>query len=41
MLASIAALCSSEPVLISDPQAIEKSWPEYLNVYRALGGITE
>ena len=41
MLASIAALCSEAPVFITDPEALSKSWPEYLNVYRSLGGITE
>ena len=40
MLASMAALCSDAPVSISDPEALEKSWPDYLNVYRALGGKT-
>ena len=41
MLASVAALCSDGPVVISDPEALAKSWPEYLNVYRGLGGLTE
>jgi len=41
MLASIAALVSEGAVSVPDAKALEKSWPEYLNVYRALGGITE
>lgn len=41
MLASIAALCCREPVRITDAEALNKSWPEYLSVYGSLGGRTE
>lgn len=38
MLASIAALCSDGPVEVPGSEALQKSWPEYLEVYRMLGG---
>ena len=38
MLASAAALCSEGPVTVEDAEALDKSWPQYLEVYRALGG---
>lgn len=38
MLASIAALCATRPVTVPEAGAINKSWPDYLNVYRSLGG---
>lgn len=41
MLASIAALVSEQPVTVSGVEAINKSWPDYLHVYQALGGMTE
>lgn len=41
MLASIAALCAAEGVAIHGAEALNKSWPEYLAVYRSLGGQTE
>ena len=40
MLASIAALVCQNPVEISDAEAIDKSWPDYLEVFRRLGGRT-
>ena len=39
MLATAAALCSREPVTVPDPEALNKSWPQYPEVYRALGGL--
>ena len=41
MLAAIAASVSEQPVTVRGVGALEKSWPEFLNVYEALGGKTE
>ena len=41
MLASIAELRSEQSVTVTDAQALNKSWPTYLDVYRNLGGKTE
>ena len=41
MLASVAALHCAEPVLVKDVQSLDKSWPEYLSVYKMLGGQAE
>ena len=41
MLASVAALVSDAPVQVPGVQAINKSWPDYLSVYRSLGGNVE
>lgn len=41
MLGSIAATVAQQPVTISGVEALNKSWPEYLNVYKALGGKAE
>ncbi len=41
MLGSMAASVAQEPVSICGVEALGKSWPEYLNVYRALGGKEE
>lgn len=41
MLASIAALVSQEPVTVPGVQALNKSWPGFLTVYRNLGGRVE
>ena len=41
MLGSVAATVAREPVTISGVEALNKSWPEYLNVYKALGGKAE
>ncbi len=38
MLASIAALCATGPVTVPEAEALNKSWPDYLKVYRSLGG---
>ena len=40
MLASIAASVAAEPVTVPGAEALNKSWPEYLKVYEALGGKT-
>ena len=39
MLASAAATVTANPVTVSDAEALEKSWPAYLDTYRQLGGI--
>ena len=39
MLASIAASVCGEPVTVPGAEALNKSWPEYLADYRALGGM--
>ncbi len=41
MLASIAASVAENPVTVQGVQAINKSWPEYVSVYRKLGGKAE
>jgi len=41
MLGSIAASVAQEPVTICGLEALSKSWPEYLKVYKALGGKAE
>lgn len=41
MLASIGASVADGPVVVRDVEALNKSWPEYLNVYRSLGGRAE
>ncbi len=41
MLASMAALCATDGVAIHGAEALNKSWPEYLAVYRSLGGQTK
>ena len=41
MLAAIAALKAQEPVRVAGTTALNKSWPEFLNVYRQLGGKAE
>ena len=38
MLASMAAMVCEGPVYADDVSALSKSWPEYLDVYRRLGG---
>ena len=38
MLAAIAASVSEQPVTVRGVDALEKSWPEFLNVYASLGG---
>lgn len=41
MLASIAGLCCDAPIRIEGAEALNKSWPGYLEVYRQLGGVAE
>ncbi len=41
MLASIAASVAQEPVTVAGVESINKSWPEYVAVYRQLGGKAE
>ncbi len=38
MLASIAASVADAPVTVPDAEALNKSWPEYLAAFAALGG---
>ena len=38
MLASIASTVCTETVEVEDTEALNKSWPEYLNVFADLGG---
>ncbi len=41
MLAAIAALSAEAPITVAGTDALKKSWPEFLNVYRQLGGRAE
>ena len=41
MLASIAALRCDAPITVNHVETLAKSWPDYLRVYRALGGRAE
>ena len=41
MLAAIAALACAEPVIINHVDALNKSWPDFLNEYIRLGGCVE
>ena len=41
MLASAAALAADGPVTVQDAEALDKSWPSYLDAYRSLGGRAE
>ena len=41
ILLSIAALNCEEPVTVTGVEALDKSWPDYLSLYRALGGRAE
>ena len=41
MLAAIAAAKAEQPVTVAGTNALNKSWPEFLNVYRDLGGKAE
>ena len=41
MLASAAALAADGPVTVPDAEALDKSWPSYLDAYRSLGGKAE
>ena len=39
MSASVAALCASDKVTITDKESINKSFPDYFEEYKALGGV--
>ncbi len=41
MLGAVAASIAEELVVVSGVQALEKSWPEFINVYKQLGGKAE
>jgi len=41
MLGAVAASIAQEPVVVSSVEALNKSWPEFINVYKQLGGKTE
>lgn len=41
MLGATAATIAKEPVTVQGVQALNKSWPEFINVYKALGGKAE
>lgn len=41
MLGEIAASVAQEPVVVTGVEALNKSWPEFINVYKNLGGIAE
>jgi len=41
MLAALAATVCKEPVTVKGVEALDKSWPEFLNVYQSLGGIVK
>ena len=41
MLGAIAATIAQEPVTVQGVQALNKSWPEFINVYKQLGGNAE
>ena len=41
MLASVAALCAGGPVQVTGAEALDKSWPAYLETYRSLGGTAK
>ncbi len=41
MLGAIAAAVAENPVTVTGVQALNKSWPEFINVYQKLGGKVE
>jgi 3-phosphoshikimate 1-carboxyvinyltransferase len=41
MLGMIAASVAQEPVVVSGVEALNKSWPEFVNVFENLGGKAE
>lgn len=41
MLAALAAAGCRKPVTVKGVEALNKSWPEFLNVYESLGGIVK
>ena len=41
MLGAVAASIAQEPVVVTGVEALNKSWPEFINVYQTLGGKAE
>ena len=41
MLGTLAASVAENPVTVAGVQALNKSWPEFINVYQKLGGKAE
>ena len=41
MLGMVAASIAKEPVMVQGVEALNKSWPEFVNVYKELGGKAE
>ena len=41
MLGAMAAAVAENPVTVTGVQALNKSWPEFINVYQSLGGKAE
>ena len=41
MLAAVAAAKAELPVTVAGTEALNKSWPEFITVYKQLGGIAE
>ena len=41
MLGAIAASIAKENVVVTGVEALNKSWPEFINVYKQLGGVAE
>ena len=41
MLGAVAASVADMPVTVAGVEALNKSWPEFINVYQNLGGIAE
>lgn len=41
MFTAMAATVCQEPVTVKGVEALNKSWPEFLNVYESLGGIVK
>ena len=41
MLGMVAASIAKEPVTVQGVEALNKSWPEFVNVYQNLGGKAE
>jgi 3-phosphoshikimate 1-carboxyvinyltransferase len=41
MMVSIAALICDKPVILSNPQAVKKSYPHFFEDYKKVGGIVE
>ena len=39
MLLAAAALICEKPITVTGAEALNKSWPDFLDTYRALGGV--